>query len=182
MTTETAIFAGGCFWCTEAIFLDVIGVHSVESGYIGGHLADPTYKRICDGNTGHAEAVKITFDPAVITYVELLDIFFHTHDPTQLNKQGNDVGTQYRSAVFPLDDAQRTSAEATKARAQDDWDKPIITTIETAAQWYPAEAYHQNYYTNNANSNGYCAVVVAPKLAKFRKAFAQRLKSNQHAT
>lgn len=181
MTTQSAIFAGGCFWCTEAIFLDVIGVTSVESGYIGGHLPDPTYKRVCDGNTGHAEAVKISFDPGVISYDELLDIFFHTHDPTQLNKQGNDVGTQYRSAVFPLDDVQQAAAEAGKVRAQADWDKPIVTTIEPATRWYPAEAYHQDYYANNANSNGYCAVVVAPKLAKFRKVFSQRLKSNQRA-
>ena len=179
MTMETAIFAGGCFWCTEAIFDDVIGVHLVESGYIGGQLADPTYKRVCDGNTGHAEAVKIDFDPAVITYDELLDIFFHTHDPTQLNRQGNDSGTQYRSAVFPLDDAQRAATEAAKVRAQADWDKPIVTTIEPLSTWYPAEAYHQDYFANNAGSNGYCAVVVAPKLAKFRKAFARRLKSNQ---
>ncbi len=181
MTTQTAIFAGGCFWCTEAIFDDVIGVEAVESGYIGGPMAKPTYARVCDGNTGHAEAVKIDFDPAQIGYDELLDIFFHTHDPTQLNRQGNDSGTQYRSAVFSLDDAQRAAAEAAKLRAQPDWDKPIVTTIEPIAQWHRAEEYHQEYFANNAGSNGYCAVVVAPKLAKFRKAFAQRLKSNQAA-
>ncbi len=179
--TQTAIFAGGCFWCTEAIFDDVVGVSAVESGYIGGHMPDPTYKRVCDGNTGHAEAVKIDFDPAIISYDDLLDIFFHTHDPTQLNKQGNDVGTQYRSAVFPLDDTQRAAAETGKMRAQADWDRPIVTTIEPAAPWHRAEEYHQGYFASNAGSNGYCAVVVAPKLAKFRKAFAQRLKSNQKA-
>jgi len=181
MTIESAIFAGGCFWCTEAIFDDVVGVTEVESGYIGGQMANPTYKRVCDGDTGHAEAVKISFDPTVISYAELLDIFFHTHDPTQLNKQGNDTGTQYRSAVFPLDDRQRAAAEAAKARAQADWDNMIVTTIEPSAPWHRAEDYHQEYFANNAGSNGYCAVVVAPKLAKFRKAFAQRLKSNHPA-
>jgi len=181
MATESAIFAGGCFWCTEAIFDDVVGVTEVESGYIGGHMVNPTYKRVCDGDTGHAEAVKIDFDPAVISYDELLDIFFHTHDPTQLNKQGNDTGTQYRSAVFPLDNGQRAAAEAAKARAQADWDRPIVTIIESLAPWHRAEEYHQQYFANNAGSNGYCAVVVAPKLAKFRKVFAQRLKSNRPA-
>ena len=134
-----AIFAGGCFWCTEAVFKQLAGVQSVESGYIGGHVVDPSYKEVCGGCTGHAEAIRISFDPDVIGYGDLLDIFFATHDPTQLNRQGNDIGTQYRSAVFPMDDAQRAEAEAAIARAQADWPAPIVTTLEDPATWYPAE-------------------------------------------
>lgn len=181
MATETAILAGGCFWCTEAVFDDVTGVNAVESGYIGGHDPKPNYNSVCGGRTGHAEAIKLEFDPGVISYDELLDIFFHTHDPTQLNRQGNDTGTQYRSALFPLDDAQRTAAAAAKARAQADWDAPIVTTIEPVAEWHKAEDYHQEYFARDGGANPYCAVVVAPKLAKFRKAFAARLKSNKAA-
>lgn len=177
MTTQSAIFAGGCFWCTEAIFDDVRGVEAVESGYIGGNVANPSYEAVCGGATGHAEAVKIDFDPAVIGYGELADIFFHTHDPTQLNRQGNDTGTQYRSGIFYLDAAQKAEAEAARARAVNDWDRPIVTEIVPASTWYPAEAYHQEYFARVGAGNGYCAVVVAPKLAKFRKAFAARLKS-----
>ena len=176
MPTETAIFAGGCFWCTEAVFDALEGVRSVESGYIGGAVANPTYKQVCDGTTGHAEAVRIEFDPDVIGYEALLDIHLHTHDPTQLNRQGNDVGTQYRSAVFPLTDAQRTAAEAAILRAQEDWDGRIVTTIEPVAPWYPAEDYHQEYFERTGSANPYCTVVVAPKLAKFRKQYAARLK------
>lgn len=181
MANETAILAGGCFWCTEAIFDDVEGVVAVESGYIGGHVDDPSYKAVCDGTTGHAEAVKVEFDPAVIGLGEIYDIHFHTHDPTQRNRQGNDVGSQYRSGVFTLDEAQRTEAEASRTRAQADWDKPIVSEITAAGRWWPAEAYHQEYFARNQGANPYCAVVVAPKLAKFRKAFARRLKSNRAA-
>lgn len=176
MENTTAILAGGCFWCTEAVFDQLEGVQSVESGYIGGDVADPTYKQVCAGDTGHAEAVKILFDPDVIGYDELLDIFFHTHDPTQVNRQGNDIGTQYRSAIFYLTVAQRESAEAAIARAQPDWDAPIVTKLESATEWWPAEDYHQEYFERAGGSNPYCQVVVGPKLAKFRKAYATRLK------
>jgi len=176
MTTETATLAGGCFWCTEAVFNELTGVEAVESGYIGGPLANPSYEAVCSGRTGHAEAVRITFDPAQVSYADLLDIFFHTHDPTTLNRQGGDSGSQYRSAVFPHSPEQRATAEAALARNQADWDAPIVTTIEPDAPWYPAEAYHQDYYKKNGSANGYCAAVVGPKLAKFRKGYAAWLK------
>ncbi len=181
MTSETAILAGGCFWCTEAVFKDVEGVLSVESGYIGGHVDNPTYEQVCSGRTGHAEAVRVTFDPAVISRDEILDIFFATHDPTQKDRQGNDVGPQYRSAVFFTDAAGKAAAEAAIARAQAHWDAPIVTTLEPAGRWWPAEAYHQDYFARVGTANPYCAVVVAPKLAKFRKSFAHRLKSARAA-
>lgn len=174
---ETATFAGGCFWCTEAVFNDVIGVESVESGYIGGHVPDPSYKRVCEGDTGHAEAIRIAFDPTVISYGELLDIFFHTHDPTQLNRQGNDVGTQYRSAIFPHSPEQEAEARAAIQRAQTDWPDPIVTTIEPLSDWYPAEDYHRDYFARVGDQNPYCTAVIAPKLRKFRKSYAERLKS-----
>ena len=174
---ETATFAGGCFWCTEAVFNDVIGVESVESGYIGGHVPDPSYKRVCEGDTGHAEAIRIAFDPAVISYGDLLDIFFHTHDPTQLNRQGNDVGTQYRSAIFPHSPEQEAEARAAIQRAQPDWPDPIVTTIEPLSDWYPAEDYHRDYFARVGDQNPYCTAVIAPKLRKFRKSYAERLKS-----
>ncbi len=177
MGLETATIAGGCFWCTEAVFAELRGVEKVESGYIGGRMADPDYKSVCSGTTGHAEAVRVTYDPSVLSYGDLLDIFFHTHDPTTLNRQGADAGTQYRSALFPHNQAQQTEAKAAIARNQADWDDPIVTTIEAEAPWYKAEAYHQDYYKNNGDSNGYCAVVVGPKLAKFRKGYAARLKT-----
>jgi peptide-methionine (S)-S-oxide reductase len=173
---ETATLAGGCFWCTEAVFDDVIGVQSVESGYIGGHVENPSYKRVCEGDTGHAEAVRIVFDPAVISYDDLLDIFFHTHDPTQLNRQGSDVGTQYRSAIFPHSPEQEAAARAAIGRAQTEWNHPIVTTIEPLATWYPAEDYHQEYFARVGDQNPYCQVVIAPKLRKFRKSYAERLK------
>lgn len=177
MTTETAILAGGCFWCTEAVFNDVVGVTGVESGYIGGHKASPTYKEVCTGNTGHAEAVRVTYDPAIVSRDEVLDMFMGTHDPSQLNRQGNDVGTQYRSAIFPVDDAQRAQAEAFIARLEADrvFDAPIVTTIEAPGTWYAAEAYHQRFFERNP-WQGYCMAVVAPKVAKFRRAYAARLK------
>jgi len=177
MGVETATLAGGCFWCTEAVFAELKGVEAVESGYTGGHIADPAYKSVCGGTTGHAEAIRIRFDPDVIGFADLLDIFFHTHDPTTLNRQGADAGTQYRSAIFPHSRAQEEDAKAAIDRNQADWDDPIVTTIEAEAPWYKAEAYHQDYYKNNGSSNGYCAVVVGPKLAKFRKGYAARLKT-----
>jgi peptide-methionine (S)-S-oxide reductase len=176
MTSLQAIVAGGCFWCTEAVFDAVQGVLAVESGYIGGDLASPTYEQVCSGSTGHAEAVRIDFDPDTIGYADILDIFFHTHDPTTLNRQGADVGTQYRSALFPLDGMQMAQAEAAIIRAQQSWDRPIVTRIEPAGTWWPAEAYHQRYFERNGTRNGYCVAVVGPKLAKFRKSFAARLK------
>ncbi len=172
-----AIMAGGCFWCTEAVFRDVIGVSNVESGYIGGTSENPTYKQVCSGTTGHAEAIRVTFDPAVIDYSQLLDIFFATHDPTQLNRQGNDVGTQYRSALFPLDAAQEEEAKAGIARAQAERDAPIVTSIEPVAPWYPAEDYHQEYWEGEGQRNPYCLAVIPPKLMKLRKSFAAKVKA-----
>ena len=178
MATEIATLAAGCFWCYEAIYDDVRGVLSVESGYIGGHVANPTYKQVCGGDTGHAEAIRIEFDPAQVSYDELLDIFFHIHDPTTLDRQGNDVGTQYRSAIFPHTEEQRRTAEAAIERARGEWPNPIVTTIEDGnATWYPAENYHQEYFANNADSNPYCSFVVAPKVRKFREKYRDRLKS-----
>jgi peptide-methionine (S)-S-oxide reductase len=176
MTQEIATLAGGCFWCVEAVFDDVIGIASVESGYTGGAVANPSYKQVCGGDTGHAEAIRIAFDPDVIAYDDILDIFFHIHDPTQLNRQGNDVGTQYRSAIFPHSPEQEMSARAAIERAQTEWDKPIVTTIEPEAPWYVAEDYHQEYFEREGTSNPYCMAVVAPKLQKFRKSYAARLK------
>ena len=178
MTRETAILAGGCFWCTEAVFQSLSGVESVESGYIGGTVANPTYKQVCGGDTGHAEAIRVTFDPEVISYDDLLDVFFATHDPTQLNRQGNDIGTQYRSAIFPQDDAQAASARAGIERAGADWPAPIVTTIEPASTWYPAEDYHQAYWDGEGQRNPYCMAVIPPKLAKLRKGFAERLRAD----
>ena len=178
MAEETAIVAGGCFWCTEAVFRDVIGVSGVESGYIGGSVANPTYKQVCGGDTGHAEAIRVTYDPAVISYAEILDVFLGTHDPTQLNRQGNDIGTQYRSAIFPLDDAQRAGAEAAIARANEERGGKVVTTIEGPAIWYPAEDYHQEYWEGEGQRNPYCLAVIPPKLAKLRKSFQAKVKSS----
>ena len=172
--TDYAILAGGCFWCTEAVFRDVIGVTSVESGYIGGTVEDPTYKQVCGGSTGHAEAIRVGFDPGQVSYADLLDIFFATHDPTQLNRQGNDVGTQYRSAIFPHSAEQEAEARAAIERAQADSPKPIVTTIEPLSEWYPAEGYHQDYWETSGRSNPYCMAVIPPKLQKLRKSFAAR--------
>ncbi|ARU14936.1 peptide-methionine (S)-S-oxide reductase MsrA [Croceicoccus marinus] len=177
MSEEQAIVAGGCFWCTEAIFRDVIGVSEVESGYIGGDVENPTYKQVCSGNTGHAEAVRLTFDPDVISYADMLDVFMGTHDPTQLNRQGNDVGTQYRSAIFPLNEAQKAGAEAAIRRAQDERDLPVVTTIEEPTEFYIAEDYHQEYWEGDGQRNPYCLATIPPKLAKLRKSFADRSKS-----
>jgi peptide-methionine (S)-S-oxide reductase len=174
---ETAIVAGGCFWCTEAVFRDVIGVSEVESGYIGGQTKNPTYREVCSGATGHAEAIQVTYDPAVISNAEILDVFMGTHDPTQLNRQGNDIGTQYRSAIFPLDDKQRAEAEAAIARANDEHGGAVVTTIEGPAEWYPAEDYHQEYWEGEGQRNPYCLAVIPPKLQKLRKSFSAKLKS-----
>ena len=176
MREETATFAGGCFWCTEAVFNDVIGVNGVESGYTGGTIADPTYKQVCGGDTGHAEAIRIQYDPDIISYDELLDIFFATHDPTQLNRQGNDIGTQYRSAIFPHDAAQEDAVRRGIERNQRNWPAPIVTTIEPLVNWYPAEDYHQSYWEGEGQRNPYCVAVIPPKLQKLRKSFANRLK------
>lgn len=176
MAEEIATLAGGCFWCVEAVFDDVLGVDSVESGYIGGSIENPTYKQICGGDTGHAEAIRLHFDPDVISYGDLLDIFFHVHDPSQLNRQGNDIGTQYRSAIFPHSPEQEAEARAAIARAQADIVRPVVTTIEPLAPWYPAEDYHQEYFAREGTANPYCMAVVAPKLQKFRKSYAARLK------
>ena len=175
--TEHVTLAGGCFWCTEAVFKDVIGVTSVESGYIGGHVADPTYREVCGGGTGHAEAIRIGFDPERLALGDLLDIFFATHDPTQLNRQGNDVGTQYRSAMFPADAAQEREMRAAIARAQADQPRPVVTTIEPMSRWYTAEGYHQDYWETQGRSNPNGMAVIPPKLQKLRRSFAARSKA-----
>jgi len=179
MAESQAILAGGCFWCTEAVFLDIVGVRSVESGYIGGHSVNPTYKQVCGGDTGHAEAIRVTFDEAQVSYADLLDIFFATHDPTQLNRQGNDVGTQYRSAIFPLDDEQAQIARDKIAEHNEDQCGRIVTTIEPLSDWYPAEDYHQDYWATEGQRNPYCMATIPPKLQKLRKSFQNRLKSAQ---
>ena len=176
MAEEVAVLAGGCFWCTEAVFLDVVGVKSVESGYTGGHGANPTYKQVCGGDTGHAEAIRITFDPEQLSYDDLLDIFFATHDPTQLNRQGNDVGTQYRSAIFPQDGEQERKAHEAIARANEGLGGQVVTTIEQNGEWYPAEDYHQDYWSGEGQRNPYCLAVIPPKLQKLRKSFQMRVK------
>ncbi len=177
MAEQQATFAGGCFWCTEAVFKDVIGVSRVESGYIGGSVPSPTYRQVCGGGTGHAEAIRVTFDPDVVSYDELLDIFFATHDPTQLNRQGNDVGTQYRSAIFPHSPEQEAAARSAISRAQADRPQPIVTTIEPLSDWWPAEDYHQDYWEGEGQRNPYCLATIPPKLQKLRKSFAARLKN-----
>ena len=181
MANEIAVLAGGCFWCTEAVFLGLDGVRSVESGYIGGHVDHPTYKQVCGGDTGHAEAIRITYDPAVIGFDDLLDVHFATHDPTTLNRQGNDVGTQYRSAIFPQDNAQAAAAEAGIARANAEQSGKVVTTIEPNSAWYPAEDYHQDYWSGEGQRNPYCMALIPPKLAKLRKGFAERLKDGAPA-
>jgi peptide-methionine (S)-S-oxide reductase len=177
MAQDQAIFAGGCFWCTEAVFQDVIGVERVESGYIGGSVANPTYKQVCGGDTGHAEAIRITFDPASVSYSDLLEVFFATHDPTQLNRQGNDVGSQYRSAIFPQGPEQEAEARAAIERANAELGGKVVTTIEHESQWWPAEDYHQEYWNGEGQRNPYCIATIPPKLLKLRKSFQSRLKS-----
>ncbi|MFL6228560.1 MAG: peptide-methionine (S)-S-oxide reductase MsrA [Pyrinomonadaceae bacterium] len=174
---ETATLAGGCFWCVEAVFDELRGVESVESGYTGGAVERPTYQQVCTGATGHAEAVRISFDPSVVSYREVLEVFFTVHDPTTLNRQGGDVGTQYRSAIYYHTPEQREIAEATIAdlNAEQIWDAPIVTEVTPAAEFFTAEDYHQEYFQNNA-SQPYCRAVVAPKVAKFRQKFLAKLK------
>lgn len=172
---EKAVFAAGCFWCIEAMFQDLIGVEKVQSGYMGGHKDNPTYKEVCTGTTGHAEVLSVHFDPKVISYNDLLKAFWYAHDPTQLNRQGNDIGTQYRSAVFYYNNTQKEAAEASMKAEQTNHSAPIVTEITQATTFYPAEDYHTDYF-NLHGENPYCNAVVAPKVKKFRQAFAGRLK------
>ena len=177
---QTATFANGCFWCTEAIFEELDGVMSATSGYSGGTIENPTYKDIGTGETGHAECLQIVYDPAKITFDELLEVFWETHDPTTLNRQGADVGTQYRSAIFYHNAEQKEKAEKYKAELDKSgaFSRPIVTEITAFSKFYPAEDYHQQYYENNNNTNPYCRVVIQPKLEKFRKVFKDKLKAN----
>lgn len=176
-THELATLAGGCFWCLEAVYVELRGVEKVVSGYAGGHVKNPTYREVCNGTTGHAEVVQVTFDPAVVSFRDILRIFFTIHDPTTLNRQGNDVGTQYRSAIFYHDETQKQVAvevidELTRQRV---WPNPIVTEVAPLEKFYPAEDYHQDYFANNP-MQPYCQVIVAPKVAKFRKQYFQQLK------
>jgi len=182
MSTQIATLAGGCFWCLEAVFDEVKGVRSVESGYAGGHVDNPDYKAVCTGTTGHAEVVRITFDPVVVSYKDLLNVFFGIHDPTTLNRQGADVGTQYRSAIFYHNAEQKQIAEEVikDIEAQKIWDNPIVTTLEKMEQFYIAEDYHQEYFANNP-FQPYCSAVVRPKVVKFRKQYMDMLKKKQPA-
>lgn len=176
MNTEIATFGAGCFWCVEAVFQELKGVIKVESGYMGGAIPNPTYREVCTGTTGHAEVTRITFDPAVISYNELLEVLWTTHDPTTLNRQGADAGTQYRSAIFYHSDEQKSKAEKSKKEvATTIWDSPIVTEIVPADTFYPAEEYHQDYYALNPNA-GYCRAVISPKVAKVRSTFTDKLK------
>lgn len=174
---KTATFGNGCFWCTEAIFQQLEGVSAAESGYMGGKVKNPTYKEVCSGLTGHAEVLQITYDPSVISYAELLEVFWKTHDPTTLNRQGNDVGTQYRSAVFYHDEEQKAAAEKYKKELNESgaFGNPIVTEITEASIFYKAEDYHQNYFNENG-SQPYCRVVIGPKVDKFQKVFKDKLK------
>jgi peptide-methionine (S)-S-oxide reductase len=175
-TKNIATLAGGCFWCLEAVYDELKGVTSVESGYAGGHVLDPSYEQVCRGNTGHAEVVRITFDPKVITYTDLLKVFFTIHDPTTLNRQGADVGTQYRSAIFYHDEEQKRIAEEVIREITEAgiWDDPIVTEVTPFERFYLAEEYHQDYFANNP-FQGYCRAVIAPKVAKFRKQYQEML-------
>lgn len=178
-TTDTATFGTGCFWCTEALFEQLNGVLKVTSGYSGGKVENPSYKAVCTGETGHAECVQVQYEPNKISYDELLEVFWQVHDPTTLNRQGADVGTQYRSAIFYHNDEQKRKAEHYKAELDKTgaFPKPIVTEIAPFTKFYPAEDYHQEYYANNKNTNPYCAVVIRPKMEKFQKAFAHKLKT-----
>jgi peptide-methionine (S)-S-oxide reductase len=176
--TQTAVLGGGCFWCLEAVFDRLDGVLSVESGYMGGNVKNPAYREVCSGTTGHAEVVRVTFDPSKTSYQELLDVFFSIHDPTTVDRQGNDVGTQYRSVIFYDSEEQRRIAEETIARLNREhlWDAPIVTALEPAKEFYVAEDYHQEYFTNNPQQP-YCQVIVAPKVKKFQQKFAHKMKA-----
>ena len=174
---ELATFANGCFWCTEAVFQQLKGVHKVTSGYSGGHVANPTYEEVCDKTTGHAECLQIEYDPAVITFDELLEVFWETHDPTTINRQGNDVGPQYRSVIFYHNDMQKDKAEGYKEKLDQSgiFDAPIVTAIEPFAIFYPAENYHSNYYLTHP-AQSYCYYVIRPKVEKLKKIFSEKLK------
>ena len=174
---HTITLGGGCFWCVEAIMNRLRGVESAVSGYMGGKTENPTYRDVCSGVTGHAEVVRVSFDPEVIALDDLLEVFFHTHDPTTLNRQGNDVGTQYRSVVFVADEAERSSVERVIAKVNEQgvWDRPIVTTIEEIAHFYPAEEYHQEYFDRNGGQP-YCMAVIDPKVRKFLKTFGEKAK------
>lgn len=175
---EVAVLGGGCFWCLEAVYDDLQGVVSVESGYAGGSLPSPSYEQVCSGRTGHAEVVKVTFDPKQISYQEILEVFFTIHDPTTLNRQGADIGTQYRSVIFTLDEQQVQAARQVmrEIEAAQIWDQALVTQVEPLSEFYMAEDYHQEYFRKNPYT-GYCRAVVAPKVAKFRQKYAHRLKS-----
>ncbi|MEZ0231836.1 MAG: peptide-methionine (S)-S-oxide reductase MsrA [Methylophilaceae bacterium] len=177
MNEQIAVFAGGCFWCIEPVFSQLKGVKKVVSGYIGGHVVNPTYKQVCTGKTGHTEGIEITFDSSQITFAELLEIFFVSHDPTTPNRQGNDIGTQYRSAVFCQSDEQKSQVKEVidHLNAEKIWPAPIVTEVNDAAIFYPAEDYHQYYYANNMNQP-YCMIVAAPKVAKVRAKYADKIK------
>lgn len=177
---DTATFANGCFWCTEAIFEQLEGVVSATSGYTGGEVPNPTYKEVCTGTTGHAECLQIVYDPKKISFDELLEVFWETHDPTTLNRQGNDVGTQYRSGIFYHNEEQKQKAESYKAALDKSgaFDNPIVTEITPFSAFYPAEDYHQQYFDNNENNNPYCRIVIRPKVDKFRKVFKDKLKKS----
>jgi peptide-methionine (S)-S-oxide reductase len=177
MAEQVAVLAGGCFWCTEAVFNDVVGVTKLESGYTGGSVVNPNYKQVCGGDTGHAEAIRVTFDTDQLSYDDLLDIFFATHDPTELNRQGNDIGTQYRSAIFPQNDDQERRAREAIARANQEHRGRVVTSIEPKGEWYPAEDYHQDYWAGEGQRNPYCIAHIPPKLQKLRKSFQARAKS-----
>ena len=174
---ETATLAGGCFWCLEAAFQDLKGVEKVQSGYAGGHVANPSYEQVCTGTTGHAEVVQITFDPTVVSFDDLLHVFFTIHDPTTLNRQGEDVGTQYRSAIFYHTPQQKATAERVirELEAEKVWDDPVVTELKPLDAFYPAEQYHRDYYRRNP-TQGYCRAVIAPKVAKVRKLYFDKLK------
>ena len=175
---QTVVLGGGCFWCLEAVFDRLQGVTSVESGYMGGHVDNPTYRQVCNGNTGHVEVVRVTFDPAVLTYRELLDVFFTVHDPTTLDRQGNDTGTQYRSVIFyDSEEQRRVAAQAIEElNAAHTWPDPVVTAVEPATKFFVAEDYHQEYFANNG-SQPYCQMVVAPKVKKFQQKFAAKMKA-----
>lgn len=177
-TTDTATFANGCFWCTEAIFEQLDGVFSATSGYTDGHVKNPTYKQVCTGETGHAECLQIVYDPIKISFDELLEVFWETHDPTTLNRQGNDVGTQYRSGIYYHNEEQKQKAEKYKVELDKSgaFNKPIVTEVKPFSIFYPAENYHQEYFENNEGSNPYCTIVIRPKVDKFRKVFKDKLK------
>jgi peptide-methionine (S)-S-oxide reductase len=173
--TEVAILGGGCFWCTEAVYLEMRGIIQVESGYMGGHDTNPTYDAVCHGTTGHAEVVRLTYDPAVTSYRDILEVFFTMHDPTTPNRQGNDIGTQYRSVIFYNNPAQEALAHQVMAEMAAVWDGPLVTELQPASTWYKAEAYHQDYFAQHP-LQGYCAFIVAPKVVKFRKTFPNKMK------